>query len=92
MLRMPQRNERKKHISRTNSTAAAMIQSESTSALNTRKKEKRRHCKSANGRKVHVGMVAGSGPSSELPPEGGWPEPWLIPSTGDVFGAGPLPF
>lgn len=65
-----------------------MIHGESTSALKIQKK----HSENANGRKVHVGIVVGFAPSSELPPEGGWPEPLLIPSAEDVFGAGPLPF
>jgi hypothetical protein len=65
-----------------------MIQSEWTSALKIQKK----HRENLNGRKGHVGIVVGSAPSSELPPEGGWPEPLLIPSPGDVLGAGPLPF
>jgi len=80
-------NERKEHVSRTKSRTA-MIQGEWSSAFKTLKKA----LQNANGRKVHVGMFAGSVPSSELLPEGGWPELLLIPSTGDVFGAGPLPF
>lgn len=80
-------NERKERISQTKSTAA-MIQSEPTSAL---KIQKGRY-ENARGRGPHVGMVVESVPSSEFPVGGGWPEPLLIPSTGDVFGAGPLPF
>jgi len=79
-------NERKERISQTKSTAA-MIQSDPTSTLKYRKGR----YENARGREPHVGMVAGSVPS-EFPAEGGWPEPLLIPSTGDVFGAGPLPF
>lgn len=77
-------NERKKRISRTKSTTA-MIQSRHPYS-NTKK-----HYENVNGRD-HVGMFVESVPSSELPPEGGWPEQLLIPSTGDVFGGGPLPF